>query len=93
MTRLLAYILDLVFALIIGRLISQLFHPGIHRVRRNAGPGPERPAGTIHTMRDPVCGTFVSTELSRRLKWEGQVLHFCSQECLEKFQSHSIHPG
>jgi YHS domain-containing protein len=36
--------------------------------------------------RDPVCGMFVSTELSRRLNRGGQTLHFCSDECLEKFR-------
>jgi YHS domain-containing protein len=36
--------------------------------------------------RDPVCGMFVSTELSHRLKSRGQTLHFCSEECLEKYR-------
>jgi YHS domain-containing protein len=36
--------------------------------------------------RDPVCGMFVSTELSHRLKLRGETLHFCSEECLQKYR-------
>ena len=36
--------------------------------------------------RDPICGMFVSTELSHRLKSRGQTLHFCSEECLRKYR-------
>ena len=36
--------------------------------------------------RDPVCGMFVSTELTHRLKSQGQTLHFCSEECLQKYR-------
>ncbi len=38
------------------------------------------------TARDPVCGMFVSTELSHRLTRGKETLHFCSRECLERFQ-------
>ncbi|MGH9453009.1 MAG: YHS domain-containing protein, partial [Terriglobia bacterium] len=38
------------------------------------------------TVRDPVCGMFVSTELSHRLNWHGEVLHFCSEECLQNYR-------
>jgi YHS domain-containing protein len=38
------------------------------------------------TERDPVCGMFVSTELSHRLVRGSETLHFCSHECLERYQ-------
>lgn len=38
------------------------------------------------TVRDPVCGMFVSTELSHRLNWHGETLHFCSEECLKQYR-------
>ena len=41
--------------------------------------------------RDPVCGMFVSTELPHRLVRGKDTLHFCSRECLEKFQKDSEH--
>lgn len=39
------------------------------------------------TARDPVCGMFVSTELSHKLPRGAQTLHFCSKECLERYQN------
>jgi YHS domain-containing protein len=38
------------------------------------------------TERDPVCGMFVSTEVSHRLVRGSETLHFCSNECLERYQ-------
>jgi YHS domain-containing protein len=37
-------------------------------------------------VRDPVCGMFVSTELSHRLRLGNQTLHFCSSECMQRYQ-------
>jgi YHS domain-containing protein len=38
------------------------------------------------TVRDPECGMFVSTEVSHRLVHGNEVLHFCSQDCLGKYE-------
>jgi len=40
-------------------------------------------------FRDPVCGTHVSQEISYSLEESGQVVHFCSVACREKYQSSS----
>jgi YHS domain-containing protein len=50
--------------------------------------GQKRKADTpeVRTVRDPECGMFVSTEVSHRLTHGNEVLHFCSQECLEKYE-------
>lgn len=48
-----------------------------------------RPEAEGATARDPVCGMFVSTELSHKLNEGGKVLHFCSEACLEKYRSHA----
>ena len=37
-------------------------------------------------VRDPECGMFVSTEVSHRLKRGGETLHFCSEECLQRYR-------
>jgi YHS domain-containing protein len=42
-------------------------------------------------VRDPACGMFVSTELPHQLKRGKETLHFCSRECLEKFQKDAEH--
>ena len=43
------------------------------------------------TARDPVCGIFVSTEVSYRLTEQGATLHFCSRECRERYRKESAH--
>ncbi|HKS97800.1 MAG TPA: hypothetical protein VJV74_16920 [Terriglobia bacterium] len=92
MVRLLGYLLDLVVAVIVGRLLSrtlpQVFGPAHPRPPRPGQRGPSRAPETKagHMVRDPVCGMFVSTELSHRLNQGGETLHFCSEECLERYQ-------
>jgi YHS domain-containing protein len=90
MLRLLAYLFDLVIVVIIGRLLNFIIRsvfgtpPSQPNSPRSAG-GREResiPQG--QTARDPVCGMFVSTELSHKLDENGKTLHFCSRECLER---------
>jgi YHS domain-containing protein len=52
---------------------------------RTARPAAERPE--VALRRDPVCGTYVSPEISFTLEQSGQVHHFCSVECRERFKS------
>lgn len=35
--------------------------------------------------RDPTCGTFLPVEISHQLTQGGEVLHFCSPECRERY--------
>ena len=37
--------------------------------------------------RDPVCGTYVSTAVSVKRTMKGEVLHFCSEECRDKYRT------
>jgi YHS domain-containing protein len=37
--------------------------------------------------KDPVCGTYVSTASSLTRTVNGQVLHFCSEECRHKYRA------
>jgi YHS domain-containing protein len=93
--RLLAYLFDLIVFVVIGRLVALIIQrlfgqpqspqPG---PRSGAAQGQTRPG---ETARDPVCGMFVSTELSVPLKENGRVLHFCSRECLERYQKEVLH--
>ena len=89
MGSLLSYLIELVFLLVVGKLLGgavrMLFAPTTAR-------GPIRPPKTANrvrigkTVRDPVCGMFVSTELSHSLVRGSETLHFCSHECLERYQ-------
>ena len=60
----------------------------------SGGGRPGRPAQPLirgETARDPVCGIFVSTEVSYRLTEQGATLHFCSRECRERYRKESAH--
>jgi len=37
--------------------------------------------------RDPVCGTYVSTDASVTRMVNGETVHFCSKECREKYRA------
>ncbi len=95
MGRLLVYLFDLIVVTIMGwiiaRIMQRLFGSATMRTAgpRTARPTASRPANAGETARDPVCGMFVSTELSHRLTRGNETLHFCSRECLERFQSNA----
>jgi YHS domain-containing protein len=36
--------------------------------------------------KDPVCGTYVSTSASVTKKVKGELVHFCSAECRDRFK-------
>jgi len=54
--------------------------------RRRSGQKSTANATQGRTARDPVCGMFVSTEVSHRLVENGQVVHFCSKNCMESYE-------
>ena len=46
-------------------------------------PGKSSPA--VRLYRDPVCGTYVSPEISLKLEKSGHIMHFCSADCRERY--------
>jgi YHS domain-containing protein len=89
--RVLLYLLDMVVALVVGRVLGAVFQRLRSGQRGHFGAAPAaqpqpRPTHDGRTVRDPVCGMFVSTELSLPLTRDGQTFHFCSRECLERYQ-------
>jgi YHS domain-containing protein len=90
--RLFEVILDLFFMLGVVWTISRAIRGLMGGARQRPGRGPSGPAQRAakatqgRTVRDPVCGMFVSTEVSHRLVQGNKVLHFCSQECLDAYE-------
>jgi YHS domain-containing protein len=93
MVRLLLYMFELIVAILLGRAISRIVQHLFGTVQvyfrsprsaAQAGNPPRAVQGEV--ARDPVCKMFVSTELSHRLSQDGKVLHFCSRQCLERYQ-------
>ena len=76
---------------VLGRVFQSLFSTlGADRFssrERNSRRNADTPRAVYGEMaRDPMCGMFVSTELSHRLDWNGKTLHFCSRECLQRYR-------
>lgn len=97
MARLIVYIFDLIVLTIIGWIVGRIFQrltgnsPAIPRHQRHVPRATTGPSLRGETARDPVCGMFVSTEVSQRLRRGDQTLHFCSRECMERYQSEARH--
>jgi YHS domain-containing protein len=91
-------ILEFVFLVLFLKAMYQNLGSLFSSSRRRVGAPPVRPpapptvaAHRGEMARDPVCGIFVSTELSHRLKRNSETLHFCSPECMEKYQKDVEH--
>jgi len=68
-------------AWLVKKLIGRQMRSGARRSSGFPGKPEAKPL-----RRDPVCGTYVSPEISLTLEHAGQVHHFCSAECRERFQ-------
>lgn len=83
------FVVMALFLWAMARKLRSLFNFTRINVRAPGGGPPQHAAGHSHrgaTARDPVCGIFVSTELSHQLKRGSQTLHFCSRECLKQYE-------
>ena len=74
-----------VLRLLFGRPLRVYFGSIPHSGTNAPPPGPPARAG--ETFRDPVCGTYVSPEVSVSALFQGQRVHFCSEECMEQYRS------
>ena len=51
-------------------------------------PSPARAPQTAGELKkDPVCGTFVAVASSIKRTVDGEVIHFCSTTCRDKYQA------
>ena len=92
--EILDFVILALFVMGMLRKIGSLFRPTRVNIRTSAGGPSTGPSSAPHRgemARDPVCGMFVSTELSHQLRRGADTLHFCSRECLEKFQKDPKH--
>jgi YHS domain-containing protein len=85
LARIVRFLLWLVFfawiAWLVRRLAGAVVGRGNPRASRSsAPPAPKK------LFRDPSCGTHVAAEVSYKLEESGQVLHFCSAECRERYR-------
>jgi uncharacterized protein len=67
----------------VARLFTQTFRPA-------SPPPPDQQPATAEIVgelkQDPVCGTFVPASSSVKRTVNGQLVHFCSAACRDKFK-------
>jgi YHS domain-containing protein len=76
----------LIFLLARSFLRSFLAGSRRDRPRDSAAAGASSLQSAGDLKRDPVCGTYVSTAVSVKRTVKGQELHFCSNECRDKYR-------
>jgi uncharacterized protein len=67
----------------VARTISRAMNPQAARPSENQAA---RSASGGELKRDPVCGTFVPTNTSVKETINGELVHFCSVACRDKFK-------
>jgi len=82
-------LLPLLVFLLLRSFLRGLFQSGRGVARQYPQPAP--PSGPTvvaggELKKDPVCGTYVSTGASVTRTVNGQLLHFCSRECRDKYR-------
>jgi YHS domain-containing protein len=97
MGRILASLFEFVLVIVVGRLLGRVVEALWGRKQapanaRSANPSAASDRKTVggRMARDPICGTFVSTELSHRLELPAGTLHFCSPGCRNRYEKATV---
>src|SRR5215831_14145811 len=87
----LARVLRFLFWLLVVSWAVKLFGRLIREAKAGetapARPGQDSTAARKRLVKDPVCGVHTAEELALPLEANGEVLHFCSQDCRAKYQT------
>ncbi|HEX5230161.1 MAG TPA: hypothetical protein VFW44_20755 [Bryobacteraceae bacterium] len=74
---------------IVMRGFNEAMKPG--STARGASPRPiDQVPLSGELKKDPACGTYISTATSIKEKVGGQVVHFCSAACRDKYVASSV---
>jgi YHS domain-containing protein len=93
MLRFIFYLLTTVIMISLIRMVAGFLMKSIAMFLQGSqsGPAGHSTASSVprsgELKKDPVCGTFISTGSSVKKTVGGAVVHFCSVDCRDKFQS------
>jgi len=91
MFRALFELLLTVIAILFFRTVMGIIVKGFGQAMRQPVPPQDTPTAsnsaprTGELKKDPACGTYIATETSIKEKVGGEILHFCSRECRDKY--------
>jgi YHS domain-containing protein len=71
--------------LLLRSLLAPLIKAIIQRISPARSPEQAEGGRASELMKDPVCGAFVAPELAIIQKFNGKVVHFCSQKCRDEY--------
>jgi YHS domain-containing protein len=91
MIRTALYLLISIFLITFLRYVIGAILKGFSDLVEPKGPGrPEASARRTETSgelkKDPVCGTYVAAAASVKKTVRGEVIHFCSEACRDKYK-------
>jgi YHS domain-containing protein len=78
-------VLPLLLFLLLRSVLKGIFGAAGAQPARRGRPASEPVEAGGELKKDPVCGTYVSVATSLTRKVGGEVLHFCSAECRDKY--------
>jgi YHS domain-containing protein len=77
----------ILWAAVTGGLLSYMRQWNVDRGEMTGGRTRGKFSSSIHLHRDPVCGIYVSPEISFKLEKSGHITHFCSAGCRDRYSS------
>jgi YHS domain-containing protein len=82
-------VLEILLPILVFLLLRALLRSFFASLRTNTRPTfrPQQPpvqSGGV-LKKDPVCGTYVSTDTAITRTVNGDLMYFCSRECAERF--------
>jgi len=91
MFRLVVILLVMIILITLLRGVIGLLAKGLSEVLQPTSPEQrraQRPDVPLQgeLKRDPVCGTYVSTASSVKKSFRGEVVHFCSESCRDRYR-------
>jgi YHS domain-containing protein len=84
-------IVDILLPLLVFALLRSFLRSLFQTKKDVTRPVPEQAPPTVFAggelKKDPVCGTYVSAGASVTRTVNGQLIHFCSKECRDKYRA------
>jgi YHS domain-containing protein len=85
------FILEILLPLLVFGFLRSILRSLFQTKREVNRPAPEQARPNVvaggELKKDPVCGTYVSAGSSITRTVNGQLIHFCSKECRDKYRA------
>lgn len=91
MIRAILYLVIVIFLITFLRMVIGLIMRSMGEMMSQSASAPNSQSGPANIpmsgelKRDPVCGTFVPASTTFRKTVHGELYHFCSAECRDKY--------